>query len=81
MHPIHTYRGWRSTKLHLALIAMGVICGAFVLIGAPPAAFGEFIMGVLGAAGIYSTSATADRFASRGSTPAAPPPPSEGQPS
>lgn len=62
---MHRYRGWRCPKLHLALITMAVICVAYFAIGAPQGAFGEFTMALLGAAGIYSTSAVVDRFASR----------------
>lgn len=77
MHKNHlrAYRGWRSTKLHLALVAMAVIVAGYVLTGFPAAAFNEFVFGVLGAAAIYSGAAAAEKF-----TPPAndAPPPAEG---
>jgi hypothetical protein len=56
-------RGWGSTKLHLALIAMGLISAAYVSAGSPSEMFGTFTMGILGAAGVYSSAAAAEKFA------------------
>lgn len=64
------YRGWKSTKLHLSLIAMGIITAMYALAGFPEHAFDGFVMGILGAAGIYSGANTAEKFR-------APPPPPE----
>lgn len=61
------YRGWRSTKLHLSLITMGVLVAAFASVividrANASAAFGQFVMGLLGAAGIYSAASSAEKF-------------------
>lgn len=59
----HPYsRGWRSTKLHLALITMALITGVYVLAGFPAGSFEALVWGLLGAAGIYSGAATAEKF-------------------
>lgn len=57
------YRGWRSTKLHLSLITMGLVCVGYAATGFAQAAFGEFCMALMGAAGIYSSAATVEKFA------------------
>ena len=59
---MHAYRGWKSTKLHLSLIAMALISGAYAWAGFPLVAFGEYCMAILGAASIYSGSATVEKF-------------------
>lgn len=66
--------GWRSTKLHLALITMGVLTGGFLLLvsqltegASGDALFGTYVMGMLGAAGIYSGSNVAATLSARGS--------------
>lgn len=64
--------GWSSSKLHLALITMAVITGVYLGCGISDVFFGEFVMGILGAAGIYSSSRVAESFAQRrppGSSP------------
>lgn len=55
--------GWESTKLHLALITMGLMTAAFLLVvfrlqpgGAVDGLFSTYVMGVLAGAGIYSAS-------------------------
>lgn len=70
----HAYRGWKSTKLHLALIVMGLMTAVYALAGFPPAAFGEFCFGLVSAAGVYSGAHAAEKFAK----PPVQPPPSEG---
>jgi hypothetical protein len=67
------YRGWRSTKLHLSLITMGLITFVYGMAGFPPAAFGEYTLALISAAGIYSAAATTEKFVRP-----APPPPSGG---
>jgi hypothetical protein len=64
------YRGWRSTKLHLSLITMGLITLVYGLAGCPAAAFGEYTLAIISAAGIYSAAATTEKFV----RPAPPPP-------
>jgi hypothetical protein len=64
------YRGWRSTKLHLSLITMALISGAYVYAGAPEMLFGEYAFAMIGAAGVFSGSAVATNFAARRGTPA-----------
>lgn len=77
----HPYRGWQSTKLHLSLVTMGILSIAFACViwidrANAAAAFGQFTMGLLGAAGIYSAASSAEKF----TRPAEPPsPPMEGQ--
>lgn len=56
------YRGWKSTKLHLALIAMALIAGGYALTGFNEHCFDGFVMGILGAAGIYSSAAVTEKF-------------------
>lgn len=67
MHP-HS-RGWRSTKLHLALVTMALITGVYALAGFPGQSFEAFTLGLLGAAGIYSSASTAEKFSPRPSSP------------
>ena len=63
---MHTPRGWKSTKLQLALITMSIVTVVYGLTGFSKAAFGEYTMALLGAAGIYSTTNAAEKFAARG---------------
>lgn len=56
-------RGWKSSKLHLALITMALISAAYSLTGFAESLFGEFCMALLAAAGVYSGSATVEKFA------------------
>lgn len=65
----HKPRGWQSTKLHLALICMATVTVVYGLTGFAPAAFGEFTMALLGAAGIYSTANAVEKFAPRNTKP------------
>lgn len=58
-------RGWKSTKLHLALITMATITGVYALVGFPESAFGEFCMALIGATGIYSAANAAQKFSPR----------------
>jgi len=63
--------GWRSTKLHLALITMAMIWGSwFILVlrtekGNVGPSLDVLVMGLLGAAGIYSASNVGATIASR----------------
>ncbi len=61
----HVIRGWKSTKLHLALITMATVTVVYGFTGFNQAAFGEYAMALIGAAGIYSTTAAAEKFATR----------------
>ena len=54
--------GWRSTKLHLALITMALVTLVYGLAGFHESSFDAYVLGVLGAAGIYSTSNVAQKF-------------------
>ena len=54
-------RGWRSTKLHLALITMALLTGAYLTTDRS-ANFSAYSMALLGAAGIYSGAATLEKF-------------------
>lgn len=62
---VHLPRGWRSTKLHLALITMAVLTGAYGFTGFHESAFGEYAMGLIAAAGIYSAANATEKFAVR----------------
>lgn len=60
--------GWKSTKLHLSLITMGVLTLVYVFVVArtgEPAGFGEYCIAMISAAGIYSGSRVAESFAQR----------------
>ncbi len=59
---MHTYRGWHSTKLHLALITMGLISIGYGLTGFSPTLFGEYCMALIAAAGVYSGSSVAEKL-------------------
>lgn len=59
---MHVYRGWKSTKLHLALITQGLISGMYVGAGCPKELFGTFCMWLLAATGIFSGADLAQRF-------------------
>lgn len=65
-------RGWKSTKLQLAVLTMSVITLVYAFTGFHQAAFGEYVIGLLGAAGIYSTTNAAEKFAVRKSDPPEP---------
>lgn len=66
------YRGWSGTKLHLALIAMGLVSAGFAATGFAKDLYGSFCMAVIAAAGIYSGAAvTAEKLSGK---PGAPPP-------
>lgn len=56
------YHGWKSTKLHLALITMVLVCGGYVATGFASDLFSTFCTALLAAAGIYSSAATAEKF-------------------
>lgn len=58
--------GWRSTKLHLALITMVLATVVYAFIGWPEAQFTGYCVTLLGAAGIFSGTRTAESFAHRG---------------
>lgn len=58
----HPYRGWRSTKLHLSLISMALMCGGYWFAGSPES-FGALCTGLVAAAGLYSGAAAAEKFA------------------
>ncbi len=50
LHRAARWEGWRSTKLHLALIVGGTITAAFFAMGCPESqfpAFGGFLLGTL----------------------------------
>lgn len=57
--------GWHSSKLHLSLITMAVLTVGWLVMGATEGTYGEWAMGVIAAAGIYSSSRVAESFASR----------------
>lgn len=57
------YRGWKSTKLHLALITAALMTLVYGLVGFPATSFGEYCMALIAAAGIYSGAAAAEKFA------------------
>lgn len=67
LHP--NSRGWRSTKLHLALITVATITLVYVHAGCPPGSFEAFALGVLGASGIYSSASVSEKFAKVPPTP------------
>lgn len=54
-------RGWRSTKLHLSLIALALITGAYAFTGSKDTLFGEYCFAVLGAAGLYTGARTFEK--------------------
>lgn len=62
-HPTHprAYRGWRSTKLHLALIAMALISGGYAIAGHRPDEFGSFCTFLLAASAIFTTAAVVEK--------------------
>lgn len=60
---MNRYRGWQSTKLHLSLITMGLVVFGFGMAGFGSDLYGEFCMALIGAAGVYSGSAAAEKFA------------------
>jgi hypothetical protein len=66
---VNHYRGWRSTKLHLALITMGLLTIVYARAGYPAAEFSTFAMGLIAAAGIFSGAAVM-----AGKNPPPPPP-------
>lgn len=78
---IKTKSGWQSTKLHLSLITLGLLTAGFLLLifrlpagSSVDSLFGTYVMGVLGAAGIYSTTNVAATLSQRASAPQKEPP-------
>lgn len=59
--------GWKSTKLHLALIVMALLTAGWLTLGdvGRGATFGEWALGLATAAGIFSTTRVAESFAPR----------------
>ncbi len=60
--------GWRSSKLHLALIGMGVLTLVFLFVVARTgggAGFGEYCIALVSLVGTYSGSRVAESFAQR----------------
>lgn len=59
--------GWKSTKLHLALIMMVLLTAGWLTLGDAGRAgtFGEWALGLATAAGIFSTTRVAESFAQR----------------
>lgn len=56
-----TYRsGWKSTKLHLALITMLLITVMYAMIGFPEAQFAGYCLTMLAAASIYAGTRTVE---------------------
>ncbi len=70
---MHTYRGWRSTKLHLALITMALITLVYSFAGFPESQFGTYCTALITAAGIFSGAAVAERFAAKPAAVTGPP--------
>jgi hypothetical protein len=56
------YRGWRSTKLHLALLTMALLTGVYVAAGLPAEQFGNYCTAIVGCLGFYAGSAAAEKF-------------------
>lgn len=57
-------RGWRSTKLHLALLCVLIITLVYVIgLHCADDQFSTYVTGLLGAAGVYSGSSAAEKFA------------------
>jgi hypothetical protein len=61
-HTGQPYRGWKSTKLHLSLITMGVLTLAYAMTGWNAHYFDAFAMGLLGASMIYTGGNVAEKF-------------------
>lgn len=60
--------GWRSSKLHLALLAIAVLTLVFVFVIArtgEPAGFGEYCVALVSLVASYSGSRVAESFAQR----------------
>lgn len=60
--------GWRSTKLHLALIGIAVLTLVFVFVIAStgqPTGFGEYCLALVSLVASYSGSRVAESFAQR----------------
>lgn len=54
-------RGWKSTRLHLACVAMALMTAYAARSGFPREMFDTFCMGILAAAGIYSGAHTFEK--------------------
>jgi hypothetical protein len=63
--------GWKSRKLWLSVLAMGLILAGYVLCGHPDSAFGTFCTAILAAKGMHSVANLTEKL----KTPAAPPAP------
>lgn len=64
--------GWRSSKLHLAIIGMTVLTLVFVFVVARTggaAGFGEYCIALVSLVGTYSGSRVAESFAQRPTKP------------
>lgn len=56
------YRGWRSTKLHVSLLAMLVVTVVYWRMGLPAAQFGEFCNALIMGAGFYAGASAVEKF-------------------
>lgn len=87
-HTGQPYRGWKSTKLQLSLITMALVFAGFAFTDFNVEAFEWFVLGLLGASGIYSGGNVVEKIRGMRSgappsdyavnvnyTPASPPPP------
>ena len=76
MKPHAEYRGWRSTKLWLAVFTQLLLSGAYAFMGFPQMLFGEFGMLLLGSATIFTGPALLENLKRlRSPAPDAPPAP------
>lgn len=68
MPPVAPRSGWRSSKMHLALIGVVVLTAMFTFVvwrTNSAAGWGEYCLAIVSLAGVYSTSRVGETFANR----------------
>lgn len=64
------YRGWRGTKLHLAILTMVLVVFGYWMTGFKPELYDAYCMALLAAAGIYSGAVvTAEKLSGKHGAP------------
>lgn len=64
-----TYRGWYSTKLGLALIAMVLLFLAFACTGFADSLFSDFCLALVGLAGAHHAASVVEKATSKSDAP------------
>lgn len=62
-------RAWKSTKLHLTLIAMALVTGIYGVVGFTPGEFSQYCIAIVSLTAAYAGANAAQKFAKPPTTP------------